>query len=1111
MLRFFSLVLILVIFGFHSSSGQVNIDLEKMFKSHEVLRVDSRDVYQQILSKRNGGHFVLKLSDNIKWDLTLENAGIISDDYFVTEANATGLKNYKPNVAIPMKGHLTNNPNSKVSLTFNEGFIYGFIQIGSVEYFIEPMTHYKSTANPDDFIVYSSNDVITDDNKKCGYEIYKAKLDERKVDRVKDVQGGNRLPGQCLRVEIALAADFSMVQQYGSSAAVQNHNIGVLNNVQTNYDDEFPDELLFILTQQWVSTCATCDPWTSSNDPYQLLDDFTAWGISGFTAPHAVASLWSSRSFSGSVIGLAWVGAVCTQNKYNVLEDFTTNAQQKRVLQAHEIGHNFDATHTSGIMAPSVNTSTTWTQTNINEIENYYNSVNCLTTCPSTNQPTANFTYLMTQPCEPAQVQFTNTSTNATSYLWTFEGGTPATSTLQNPIVTFDVAGTYNVTLQAFGGSNSNTVTLPIFVNAISDPVASFSYTISGQNVSFIYTGSGAANYYWEFGNGNTSTSQNPTQNYPLNGIYNVTLDVINACGENSITQQVEISVLPFVNFTSNISTGCQPQTITFSNLSTNATSYLWTFPGGTPATSTSMSPTVVYSTPGVYDVTLEATNNTGTNTIVKNNFITINPNPVAGFTTVVSGATVNFTNTSQHGNTYNWAFGDGNTSTAASPTHIYNASGTYTVTLTTTNNCGSNTSSQAVNVTLAPTAAFNSDTTIVCASGNIQFNSQASSSTTTWLWTFEGGSPATSTLPNPLVQYAVPGIYDATLTVSNASGQNTLTLTDYVTVLGLPTATFASSQTNNVVNLTNTGNGATSTSWQIIHGEDIFVGGGNNIEYTASANGTFQVVMTNQNQCGQMVSDTAQFTINVFPIASFNINGGSAACASQPVTYAATGSNYTYQWAFAGAQPSTSTDQNPTVYYALPGSYTVQLISSNAFGNDTLNTSVLIGDVPNAVFSSLVANNQVQFTNNTTNANSYVWQFGDGNTSTIQNPTHTYTTGGTYTVKLIATNNCGMDTSINTVLIVLSSTSEALKGLGLEVYPNPASDKVFVRINANETIHIHLDIIDMAGNILQKNKHSILGETIIPIETETYSSGLYLLRLTTEAGSAVYKLIISK
>ena len=363
------------------------------------------------------------------------------------------------------------------------------------------------------------------------------------------------------------------------------------------------------------------------------------------------------------------------------------------------------------------------------------------------------------------------------------------------------------------------------------------------------------------------------------------------------------------------------------------------------------MTPTVVYNTPGVYDVTLEATNNTGTNTLVKNNFITINPNPAAGFTSVVNGATVNFTNTSQHANSYSWAFGDGNSSTAASPTHVYAASGTYTVTLTSTNTCGSSTSTQVVNITLAPTAAFNADRTLVCANGNVQFNSQASSSTTTWLWTFEGGSPATSALPNPLVQYTVPGTYDATLTVSNASGQNTLTLTDYVTVLGLPTATFTGVQTNNVIDLSNTGIGATATSWQIINGQDIVSLGGNMIVYTAAANGTYQVVMTNQNQCGQVVSDTALYTVNVFPTASFNINGGSAACASQPVNFAATGSNYTYQWAFAGAQPSTSTDQNPTVNYALPGSYTVQLVSSNAFGNDTLNTSVLIGDVPNAVF----------------------------------------------------------------------------------------------------------------------------------------------------------------
>ncbi|MBK8829141.1 MAG: PKD domain-containing protein [Saprospiraceae bacterium] len=404
----------------------------------------------------------------------------------------------------------------------------------------------------------------------------------------------------CFRIEIALAADYSMFQQYGNSTGVQNHNIGVLNNVQTNYDDEFADELQFVLTEQWLSTCSTCDPWTSSTDPYDLLDDFT-------------------------------------------------------------LG-NFDASHNTGIMAPSVSSSTVWSSISINEIENFYMSLSCLDNCPSTNAPTADFIYQVTNPCNPAEVQFTNLSTNSTSWFWTFDGGTPATSTDENPIVTFTDSGLHDVTLQAFNGSNSNSITIPVAVNVIYEPVADFVYNIDGLLVSFIYNGTGATSYLWDFGDGtSTSNAQNPTHTYAVNGVYNVSLTVNNQCGSHQVIYPVEINALPFVNFTSNVTSGCQPQSITFSNLSSNATSYIWSFPGGTPATSTLDNPVVVYNTPGIYTVTLEAINNAGSNSIVKTDYINISASATAGFTYNATGALVTFTNTGQNGNTFNWNFGDGN------------------------------------------------------------------------------------------------------------------------------------------------------------------------------------------------------------------------------------------------------------------------------------------------------------------------------------------------------------------------------------------------------------------------------------------------------------------
>ena len=153
---------------------------------------------------------------------------------------------------------------------------------------------------------------------------------------------------------------------------------GVLNNVQTNYDNDFADEIQFLLVEQWVSNCPTCDPWTTSTDAGTLLNSFRAWGPSGFSSVHDVASVWTRRDFNGGTIGIAWKPGVCTGSRYNALQDFSSNAQLKRCLVSHEIGHNFDASHNSDIMAPSVSTSNTWSSTSVSEIQSYYLNISCL-------------------------------------------------------------------------------------------------------------------------------------------------------------------------------------------------------------------------------------------------------------------------------------------------------------------------------------------------------------------------------------------------------------------------------------------------------------------------------------------------------------------------------------------------------------------------------------------------------------------------------------------------------------------------------------------------------------------------------------------------------------
>ncbi len=136
-------------------------------------------------------------------------------------------------------------------------------------------------------------------------------------------------------------------------------------------------------------------------------------------------------------------------------------------------------------------------------------------------------------------------------------------------------------------------------------------------------------------------------------------------------------------------------------------------------------------------------------------------------------------------------------------------------------------------------------------------------------------------------------------------------------------------------------------------------------------------------------------------------------------VTFTDSSTNSPTAWSWNFGDSSTSTVQNPSHSYTAVGSYTVALKATNANGNNTMtkNNYISVGNAPVANFSgtptSGAAPLAVTFTDSSTNTpTSWSWNFGDSNTSTVQNPSHTYSAGGTYTVALTATNAYGNNTN---------------------------------------------------------------------------------------------------
>jgi len=295
---------------------------------------------------------------------------------------------------------------------------------------------------------------------------------------------------------------------------------------------------------------------------------------------------------------------------------------------------------------------------------------------------------------------------------------------------------------------------------------------------------------------------------------------------------------------------GCMPFTVVFQDMSDSTIAYNWTFENGNPATSNEANPTVVWNAPGTYDVTLEVQTESGNYyTVTRENLITVRGLPLSDFNFSVQGAVASFVNLSDDADSFTWDFGDGNGSSEANPTHVYGAPGTYTVTLIATNPCANHTTTQVVVVdAIPPTAAFTASGTGGCAPYTVQFTDQSQGEPTAWNWQFPGGIPDSSTEPNPVVVYNVPGVYSVFLEVSNSAGQSEFTETQFITIEMAPTAEFDFVEDMGTVTFSNLsvfgesymwdfGDGSTSTEF--------------NPSHMYSANGDYQVTLTVTNNCG--------------------------------------------------------------------------------------------------------------------------------------------------------------------------------------------------------------------------------------------------------------------
>lgn len=338
--------------------------------------------------------------------------------------------------------------------------------------------------------------------------------------------------------------------------------------------------------------------------------------------------------------------------------------------------------------------------------------------------PQADFSYVSEDECTlPKQVTFENLSHNASVYRWDFGDGSPV-SYEEHPLHTYTSEGNYMVTLTAYGPGGTHESAMPVYV--VTTPVSTF-YTNDtivevGDTAHFFSSTTSClpSTWLWSFGDGFTSTLQNPAHVYSYPGTYTVVLTSTNACGATYVVMNnyvvVSNSALPpLPEFTANVTNINTGGTVNFTDLSLNSpNAWFWTFQGGQPVNSNVQHPSgIVYNNAGTYFVKLKVFNAAGTDSLTKVSYINVVPSgaaPVANFTAsatnVTVGSSVTFTDLSLNSPTsWAWQFQSGTpaTSTQQNPTVVYNTPGTFSVSLTATNAIGSDIETKQFYITVNP------------------------------------------------------------------------------------------------------------------------------------------------------------------------------------------------------------------------------------------------------------------------------------------------------------------------------------------------------------------------------------------------------------------------
>ena len=548
-----------------------------------------------------------------------------------------------------------------------------------------------------------------------------------------------------------------------------------------------------------------------------------------------------------------------------------------------------------------------------------------------------------------------------------------------------------------------------------SSPASSFTFNCSDLSCTFVDRSTdadGSVNQWsWDFGDGNTSTEQNPSHTYASAGTYTVELTVTdNDDAIDTTSENLEVSEAPTNNppiaFFMYI---CSDLSCAFTDMSTDSDggikAFSWDFGDG--SVSASQNPSHTYASGGTYTVELAVTDSDGAidsmSRVLEVSEPVVNESPNASFTYSCDDLSCVFIDASTDIDgsiiEWSWDFGDSNASTEQNPSHAYASADTYTVELTVTDNDGAtNSFTQSVVISESPvtvTLTANNSSGIAGSKLSIPIVLNEASlglagfAITTILSDGSVASITNAEFPGyGLTQYNQVSNSEAYLTAADLNG---------VIQGGASNVTLAT------LTLDALGGGTTDIQIIVVRLDD---DEGNHVQV-------------------QTISGILR--VGYSPVASFAFTCNDLSCVFTDGSTDPDGNIQTWRWSFGDGSASAS--QNPSHAYASGGTYTVELTvtdddgAANTVSQDITVSEPVVNVPPTASFIYTCNDISCVFTDMSTdpdgNIQTWRWSFGDGSVSASQNPSHAYASGGTYTVELTVTDSDGAIDSMSKILEV--------------------------------------------------------------------------------------------